>query len=149
MLALEYSRNNKIMHRDVKPSNIMIDHRNRKLRLCDWGLAEYYKHDTTYSVRVSSLNFKGPELILGYPKYDYSLDIWCLGCVFAEMLFLHHPFFPGVDLNSQMVEITFFIGSKCVNDYIEKYKNDFDAKYENIKHYIINLYVYSSLYLTY
>lgn len=42
LLALDYCHSQGIMHRDVKPHNIVIDHENRKLRLIDWGLAEFY-----------------------------------------------------------------------------------------------------------
>lgn len=55
-----------IMHRDVKPHNVMIDHENRKLRLIDWGLAEFYHPGQEYNVRVASRYFKGPELLADY-----------------------------------------------------------------------------------
>lgn len=55
-----------IMHRDVKPHNVMIDHENRKLRLIDWGLAEFYHPGQEYNVRVASRYFKGPELLVDY-----------------------------------------------------------------------------------
>lgn len=42
------------MHRDVKPHNVMIDHEQRKLRLIDWGLAEFYHPGQEYNVRVAS-----------------------------------------------------------------------------------------------
>ena len=58
-----------IMHRDVKPHNVMIDHEARKLRLIDWGLAEFYHPGQEYNVRVASRYFKGSTLILLYlPK---------------------------------------------------------------------------------
>ena len=47
-----------IMHRDVKPHNVMIDHQQRKLRLIDWGLAEFYHPGQDYNVRVASRYFK-------------------------------------------------------------------------------------------
>ena len=55
-----------IMHRDVKPHNVMIDHQQRKLRLIDWGLAEFYHPGQDYNVRVASRYFKGPELLVDY-----------------------------------------------------------------------------------
>ena len=61
-----------IMHRDVKPHNVMIDHAQRKLRLIDWGLAEFYHPGQDYNVRVASRYFKGPELLVDYQvNIDY------------------------------------------------------------------------------
>jgi casein kinase II subunit alpha len=48
------------MHRDVKPHNVMIDHEQRKLRLIDWGLAEFYHPSKEYNVRVASRLFLSP-----------------------------------------------------------------------------------------
>ena len=50
----------------------MIDHKHRKLRLIDWGLAEFYHSGTEYNVRVASRYFKGPELLVNMRDYDYS-----------------------------------------------------------------------------
>lgn len=57
-----------------------------QLRLIDWGLAEFYHPKTEYNVRVASRYFKGPELLVDFQEYDYSLDMWSLGCMFASMV---------------------------------------------------------------
>ena len=64
----------------------MIDHEQKKLRLIDWGLAEFYHPNQEYNVRVASRYFKGPELLVDYQEYDYSLDLWSFGCMFASMV---------------------------------------------------------------
>merc|ERR1712136_568856 len=95
--ALDYCHSQGVMHRDVKPHNVMIDHENRKLRLIDWGLAEFYHPGREYNVRVASRYYKGPELLVDLQLYDYSLDMWSLVCMLAGMVFRKEPFFHGHD----------------------------------------------------
>lgn len=81
--------------------------RRRQLRLIDWGLAEFYHPDQEYNVRVASRYFKGPELLVDLQDYDYSLDMWSLGCMFAGMIYRKEPFFHGDDNYNQLVCLVF------------------------------------------
>jgi len=74
------------MHRDVKPQNIIVNHETRVLKLIDWGLAEFYHVNKDYNVRVASRYFKGPELLVDDVYYNYSLDIWSTGAMFAGIV---------------------------------------------------------------
>jgi casein kinase II subunit alpha len=51
-------------------------------------LAEFYHPGTEYNVRVASRYFKGPELLVDFQEYDYSLDMWSLGAMFASMVWI-------------------------------------------------------------
>ena len=66
-----------------------------QLRLIDWGLAEFYHPQTEYNVRVASRYFKGPELLVDFQEYDYSLDMWSYGCMFASMVSKAHRAGPA------------------------------------------------------
>lgn len=130
--ALDYCHSNGIMHRDVKPHNVMIDHKTKNLRLIDWGLAEFYHPGTEYNVRVASRYFKGPELLVGLRDYDYSLDIWSLGCMFAGMMFKKEPFFMGRDNYDQLVRIAKVLGTDDMNLYLSKYDLKLDSHFDGV-----------------
>jgi len=130
--ALDYCHSRGIMHRDVKPHNVMIDHDKRELRLIDWGLAEFYHPKKEYNVRVASRYFKGPELLVDMRDYDYSLDMWSLGCMFAGMIFITHPFFHGRDNYDQLVRIAKVLGTDSLVEYLNKYKLTLDPQYDGL-----------------
>uniref|UniRef100_A0A8D3EGA7 non-specific serine/threonine protein kinase n=1 Tax=Scophthalmus maximus TaxID=52904 RepID=A0A8D3EGA7_SCOMX len=130
--ALDYCHSMGIMHRDVKPHNVMIDHQLRKLRLIDWGLAEFYHPSQEYNVRVASRYFKGPELLVDYQMYDYSLDMWSLGCMLASMIFLKEPFFHGQDNYDQLVRIAKVLGTDELFGYLHKYHIELDTRFKEL-----------------
>ncbi|KAJ3333870.1 hypothetical protein HDU76_002196 [Blyttiomyces sp. JEL0837] len=130
--ALDFCHSRGIMHRDVKPHNVMIDHEKRTLRLIDWGLAEFYHPGTEYNVRVASRYFKGPELLVDFQEYDYSLDMWSLGCMFASMIFRKEPFFHGHDNYDQLVRIAKVLGTDDLFAYLDKYDIELDPHFDEI-----------------
>lgn len=102
------------------------------MRLIDWGLAEFYHQGTEYNVRVASRYFKGPELLVDYQEYDYSLDMWSLGAMFASMIFRKEPFFHGNSNSDQLVKIAKVLGTDDLFEYLDKYDIELDQQYDDI-----------------
>lgn len=120
--GLHFCHSKGIMHRDIKPHNIVIDHAKRKLRIIDWGLAEFYHAYQEYNVRVASRHYKGPELLVDFMNYDYSLDMWSVGCVLASMCFKLDPFFHGKDNFDQLIKIIEVLGKDDLFVYLRRYR---------------------------
>lgn len=110
------------MHRDIKPHNIVFDIPKKELTIIDWGLAEFYKPGTDYNTKVAARFYKSPEILLEYSKYDYSIDIWGLGCIFASIIFQIEPFFQGKDNFDQLNKIAKVLGTDEIYDYIKRFQ---------------------------
>jgi casein kinase II subunit alpha len=130
--GLECAHSRGVMHRDIKPHNVMIDPKRKSLNIVDWGLAEFYHKGYEYNIRVASRFFKGPELLVNMKDYDYSLDMWSFGCVMAEMVFLVHPLFQGKDNDDQLVKITKVLGTDALRQYLEKYRVKLEPRLEQL-----------------
>lgn len=132
LVALDYCHSQGIMHRDIKPQNLVVDHKRKILKVIDWGLGEFYHYGQSYNVRVASRYYKGPELLTDDVYYDYSLDIWSLGCVLAEIIFDRIPFFKGKDNFDQLVKIVKILGTDGLADYVAKYGLSLSSGYDGL-----------------
>jgi len=93
--GLAYCHAQKVLHRDIKGSNLLINNEGQ-LKLADFGLARPYDTDQQrpYTNRVITLWYRPPELLLGATMYGPAIDMWSAGCIFAELL-LRKPILPG------------------------------------------------------
>ncbi|KAM3230208.1 hypothetical protein ACQJBY_060791 [Aegilops geniculata] len=76
----------RIVHRDIKPQNILVGEGGKILRLCDLGLAMSLETARKPYEFAGTMPYMAPEMLLGKPDYDAGVDVWSLGCVMAEML---------------------------------------------------------------
>jgi len=122
--CLSFCHSKKIMHRDIKSGNIVVNTLTKELNVIDWGLSEYYISNYKYNTRVGTRFYKAPELLLDYKKYDYAIDVWSAGCVLASLLFQKDFFFKGSDLNNQLIKVAEVFGYKEFEKFYNKYQND-------------------------
>jgi casein kinase II subunit alpha len=75
---------------------------------------------------------KAPELLVDFRGYDYSLDMWSLGAMFAAMIFRKEPFFHGVSNADELVRIAQVLGTEDLFAYLDKYGIELDAEYDGV-----------------
>ena len=99
-----------IAHRDLKPENILL--KDQEIRICDVGSSKILDRSSQQmnTPYVVSRYYRAPELILACNKYDFSIDVWAVGCIIFELL-LKTPMFPGEAEGLQIVEMQQILGS--------------------------------------
>ena len=93
--ALLHCYQRRIMHRDLKPCNILIGDDEATVKLADFGLARSFGLPTkSYTHEVVTLWYRAPEVMLGSKMYSTAIDAWSLGCIFYELITCR-PLFSG------------------------------------------------------
>ncbi|WOL00821.1 mitogen-activated protein kinase [Canna indica] len=129
--ALKYIHTANVYHRDLKPKNILAN-ANCKLKICDFGLARVAFNDTPTTIfwtdYVATRWYRAPELCGSfYSKYTPAIDIWSIGCIFAELL-IGKPLFPGKNVVHQLDLMTDLLGTPSL-DTISRVRNEKARKY--------------------
>jgi len=90
--AIDYLHSNWFIHRDLKTSNLLLSTKGI-LKVADFGLARHFGMPLRpYTQPVVTLWYRAPELLLGATEYSWAVDMWAVGCIFAEMLTKDAPF---------------------------------------------------------
>ncbi len=139
--GIDFLHSHKILHRDLKPQNILICNHTLATKLADFGLSRVYSFPVRpYTKEVLTLWYRAPELMLGLNNYSTDLDMWSVGCILAE-LYLKRPLFVGDSEIDQLYKIFKVYGTpnedtlpgyKSLPDYnpnFPKWKGDGLRKY--------------------
>ncbi|CAI5448119.1 unnamed protein product [Caenorhabditis angaria] len=99
--GLKYLEEHCVVHRDLKPVNILVDHDDGNLKISDFGSSKALVRNKTNNHYQVTRFYRPPELLLKATDYDWTVDIWSAGCCIAEMI-RKHVVFPGRDSAHQM-----------------------------------------------
>ncbi|KAE9360845.1 Cyclin-dependent kinase [Phytophthora fragariae] len=113
--VMQYMHSIDIIHRDIKCSNLLMT-RDHLLKVADFGLARSLRGDQLFTNKVVTLWYRPPELLLGATSYDASIDMWSIGCVFAE-LYIGHPLFQGKTELEQITKIFDICGTPTTESW--------------------------------
>lgn len=108
--GIAFCHHHRVLHRDLKPQNLLIS-RTGELKLADFGLARAFGIPVrSFTHEVVTLWYRPPDVLLGSRQYSTPVDVWSIGCIFAEM-FTGRPLFPGKNDADQLKVIFKIIGT--------------------------------------
>jgi|Transcript_5470 cyclin-dependent kinase len=100
-----------VMHRDLKPQNLLVDKAKNVIKVADLGLGRAFSVPVkSYTHEIVTLWYRAPEVLLGGSHYSTPVDIWSVGCIFAELA-RKQPLFPGDSELQQLLHIFKLLGT--------------------------------------
>ena len=129
--GLKYIHSADVLHRDLKPGNLLLN-ANCDLKICDFGLARTALLDPEASEFMTEYVvtrwYRAPELLLSCAEYTSAIDVWSVGCIFAELLG-RKPLFPGKDYVHQLNLIMRVIGTPETEAELDFINNEKARRY--------------------
>jgi len=129
--GLKYIHSADVLHRDLKPGNLLLN-ANCDLKICDFGLARTALVDADASEFMTEYVvtrwYRAPELLLSCAEYTSAIDVWSVGCIFAELLG-RKTLFPGKDYVHQLNLIMRVIGTPQDASELEFINNEKAKRY--------------------
>ncbi|PIA14698.1 Pkinase-domain-containing protein [Coemansia reversa NRRL 1564] len=108
--GIAFCHSHRTLHRDLKPQNLLID-QSGMLKIADFGLGRAFGVPLrVYTHEVVTLWYRSPEILLGSRHYSISMDMWSVGCIFAEMV-KRRPLFPGDSEIDEIFKIFRILGT--------------------------------------
>jgi casein kinase II subunit alpha len=139
--TLEKLHEKGIIHRDLKPGNLLVKSCNDFV-IIDFGISDFYLPYRKFCNKIGTRNFKAPEQLLLMKGFDYKIDIWAAGIIFAEIFFQKYPFWKPEEDNIILENIYYMIGNTKFSNYLKKIgcQSNFDfmknpSKMQNFESY--------------
>jgi len=128
--SLKFMHSAELVHRDVKPSNILLNS-DCHAKLCDFGLCRSLNEieagdNPALTDYVATRWYRAPEILLGSTAYNKAVDMWAVGCILGEML-TGRPIFPGSSTMNQLEKIVELTGIPTKEDLEQGIKSPFAA----------------------
>lgn len=134
-LALEYVHNKGIIHRDIKPKNILV--KGDEIKLIDFGISTYYTSRENSDFNICAVDYRAPEVIFE-EEYDKSIDIWSLGCVFLELINKEY-LFDNDDVNNSIADSIKILNKKFHKLFSDEQLNSLGIERINSPDVLINI----------